>query len=61
MHTNRIHRVRCKLENAVEDQSTALEKHVTPVPAIVLHDVMGFGLYPKIEHDECDTAEPSRR
>ena len=47
-----------KLEHAVKDERAALEENVAPVPAVVLHDVVRFGLYPKIEGNQSDAAEP---
>ena len=57
--TNRIHGVRSKLKHAIEYESAALEKHVTPVPAIVLDDVVSLGLYPQVEPDQGHSSEPS--
>lgn len=52
--------MRSHFEDAVKDQRTALEEAVTPVPPIVLNDVVCFLLDPDIERDESDTGDPSK-
>ena len=58
--TDRVHRVRGKLKYAIEDESAALEKHISPVPAVGLDHVVGLGLDPKIECNQCNAADPSK-
>ena len=43
--------MRSKLEHAIEHESATLEKYVTPVPTIVLDDIVSFSLYPQVEPD----------
>lgn len=52
--------MRCQLEDTVEDESAALEKHITPVPAVVFHDMVSLGLDPEVECDQDKAADPSR-
>lgn len=59
--TNGVHGMGSELEDAIEYESATLEKHVTPVPAIILDDVMGLGLYPQIEPDQSYSGEPPVR
>ena len=47
-----------KLEDAIEYKSTTLEKHVTPVPAIVFDNIVSLGLYPQVEPDQGYSSEP---
>ena len=49
-----------KLKHAIEDKRTTLEENVTPIPAIVLDDVVSLGLDPKVECDQGNTADPSK-
>lgn len=53
--------MRCQLEDTVEDESAALEEHITPVPTIVFHDMMGLSFDPEIECDQDKAADPSRQ
>lgn len=46
-------------EYAVKDERAALEKDVSPVPAVILDDVMGFGLDPEVERNEDDSTDPA--
>ena len=55
-----IHGVGCELKDAIKDEVSALEEDVTPVPAIILDDVVGLLLDPKVEEDEEDTGDPTR-
>ena len=48
----------CKLEDAVENQVASLEEAVSPVPAVVLDDVVCFSLNPGVKTDEEETGEP---
>jgi len=59
--TNGVHGVRSELENTIENQSATLEKYVTPVPTIVLDDIVGLGLYPQVEPDQGYSSEPPVR
>ena len=59
--TDRVHRVRCKLEHAIKHQITTLEEDITPVPAVILHDVVRFCFDPEIERDQRDTADPANK
>jgi hypothetical protein len=51
--------VRRELEDTIEYKGTALEENITPVPTIVLDDVVRFRFYPEVECDQCETANPS--
>jgi hypothetical protein len=51
--------VRRELEDAIEYEGTALEEDVTPVPTIVLDNVVCFCFYPEVECDQCEAANPS--
>ena len=53
--------MRSELEDAIENESATLEKHVTPVPAIVLDDIMSLSLYPQVEPDQGYPSEPPIR
>jgi hypothetical protein len=53
--------MRSKLEHAIKYESAALEKHVTPVPTIVLDDIVSLSLYPQVEPDQGYSSEPSVR
>lgn len=59
--TDRVHRMRCELEHTIEDQVTALEEDITPIPAVIFHDTMCFCLDPKIERDQRNTANPANK
>jgi len=48
----------CKLKNSVEDQVASLEEAVTPIPAVVLDDVVCFSFNPGVETDEEESGEP---
>lgn len=50
--------MRRELEHAIEDQRASLEKDITPVPPIVLDDVVSLGLDPEIECDQRNAADP---
>ena len=52
--------MRCHLEHAVENEATAGEEAVAPIPPIVLDDVMGLGFDPPIERDEREAGNPAR-
>ena len=52
--------MRSQLEDTIERQSTSLEEHITPVPAIVLYDMMGLSLDPEVERDEGETTNPPK-
>ena len=56
--TNRVHGVRSELEYPVEYESATLEKHITPVPTIVLDDIVSLSLYPQVEPDQGYSTEP---
>ena len=53
--------MRRELKHAVKYECATLEEAVAPVPAIVLDDVVGLGLNPKIEGDQGDTSDPTAR
>jgi len=59
--TNRVHGVRSELKHTIEHQSATLEKYVTPVPTIVLDDIVSLGLYPQVELDQGYSSEPPAR
>ena len=50
--------MRSELEDAIEYEGPALEKYVTPVPAIVLDDIVSLSLYPQVEPDQGYTGKP---
>ena len=52
--------MRRELEDAVKDERTTLKEDVAPVPAVVLDHVVGLGLDPKIECNQCNAADPSK-
>ena len=49
-----------KFEDTIENKSTTLEKHVTPVPTIVFDDVMGFSFNPQIEAYHSKSRNPPK-
>ncbi len=51
--------MRRELKYAVKDECTTLEEAVAPVPAIVLNDMVCFGLDPEIERDQKDASDPT--
>ena len=57
--TDRIHGMRGKFKYTIEDESTALEEHIAPVPAVVLDHVVRLGLDPKVEGNQRNAADPS--
>ena len=48
-----------ELEDAIKNERAALEEDVTPVPAVVLDDVVRFAFDPPVENDEREAADPS--
>lgn len=59
MHTDGVHWVWCQFEDAIEDKVSSLKETVSPIPAVVFHNVMGLGLNPEVESNERNTSEPS--
>lgn len=59
IRTNRVHRVRRQLEHTIKDECATLEEHVTPIPAVILDDIMRLGLDPQIEPNQCEAPNPS--
>jgi hypothetical protein len=57
--TDRVHRVRREFKHAIKNERATLEEAITPIPAIVLNDVVRLRFDPEIECDEDDTADPS--
>jgi len=51
--------VRSHFEDTIENEGTALEETVAPVPAIIFDDMVCFGLDPEIESDEEKSSDPS--
>jgi len=51
--------MRRKLEHAIKDECTTLEKAVAPVPTVILNHVVRFRLNPEIECKEDDTTDPA--
>jgi len=41
--------MRSKLEHTIKDKCTTLEEAVSPIPTIVLDDIVSFGLHPEVE------------
>ena len=50
--------MRREFEDTIKHESTALEEHIAPVPAVILHDIVRLSLDPQIESNERDTADP---
>jgi hypothetical protein len=50
--------MRGEFENTVEYESAALEKHVSPVPSVILDDIVSLGFDPEVEADHSDACEP---
>jgi hypothetical protein len=48
-----------EFKHAIKDEGATLKETVTPIPAIVLDNVVGLGLDPKVERDEDDAANPA--
>jgi hypothetical protein len=51
VQTDRIHRVWRHLKDAVEYEGATLEEDVTPVPPVILYDVVCLDFYPEVECD----------
>lgn len=49
----------CQFKYTIEDKCTALEKYITPIPTIVLHYVVCFGLDPNIKTNKSNATKPS--
>lgn len=47
-------------EDAVKDEGAALEEAITPVPAVILDDVVCLLLDPDIERNEGNTRDPAK-
>lgn len=45
-----------ELKNAVEDQISALEEDISPIPTIILDNVVSFSLHPEVKADENEAA-----
>ena len=50
--------MRRQLENAIECQPAALKENVSPVPPIILDDLVGLGFDPQVEGNQRDTPDP---
>ena len=44
--------MRCKLKHTVEYKIAPLEENVSPVPTIILDDVMRLSFHPEVEANE---------
>lgn len=58
--SNAVHGVGRHFEYPVKDEGAALEKDVSPVPAVIFDDVVGFGLDPEVKCDENDSTDPAQ-
>jgi len=47
-----------ELEHTIKHESATLEKHVTPVPAIVFDNIVSLSLYPQVEPDQGYSSKP---
>ena len=50
--------MRRKLKDTIEREPAALEEHVSPVPPIILDDVVRLGLHPQVERNQRDAPDP---
>lgn len=46
--------MRCEFEHAVKYKIAALEEHVSPIPSVILDDVMSLSFYPEVKADKRD-------
>ena len=51
--------MRREFKDAVKYEGAALEEDVTPVPPVVLDDVVCFSFYPEVEGNQGNAANPS--
>jgi len=58
---DRIHGMRCELENAIKDECSTLKEAIAPVPTIICNYVVRFGLDPEVEDDEGDATNPDNK
>lgn len=56
---NAVHGVGRHFEYTVEDKGATLEKDITPAPAGIFDDMMGFSLDPEVECDENESMDPA--
>ena len=47
-----------KLEHAIKDERATLEENVSPVPPVILDDLVGLGFDPQVEGNQRDTPDP---
>lgn len=50
--------MRSHFEDAIKNKCTTFKEHITPVPPIVLDNMVGFLLHPDIECNQCNTGYP---
>ena len=59
--THGIHGMWRKLEHAIKDECTTLEKAVAPIPTVILHNMVRFRLHPEVERNEDDATDPAAK
>ena len=50
--------MRSELEHAIKHKSATLEKYVTPVPTVILDDIVGLSLDPQVKPNQGYSSEP---
>lgn len=50
--------MRGQLKNAIKYKGAALEKYITPVPTVILDNIVCLGFDPKVECDQRNTTDP---
>ena len=50
-----------QLKHAVENERSTLKEYVTPIPTVILDDIVGFGLHPQVESNQSDTSDPPEK
>jgi hypothetical protein len=53
--------VRSELEHAIKNEIAALEENISPVPAIVLHNIVCLCFDPKVERDQRNATDPTEK
>ena len=57
--TDRIHWMGSQFKYTIEDKCATLEEYITPIPTIVLHNVVSFSLDPNIKTNKRNATKPS--
>lgn len=52
--------MRRHLEHTIEDEATTSEEAITPVPPVILDDMVGLCLNPPIERNQREAGHPAR-